>query len=253
MSTGGKIGGEETFTRNLALGLIERGHYVEMAVGGPVQREDAEKAGIRITEIDITGRSPKRIVCAARQLAHYATKNRFDIIHAQAVGPAIMGIIAKKFFGCRIPWIWHNHGITDFAYRFIVRHLNSLDRIIANSDYVREMLTGNGVKRDRIERIHNGIHIADYTVTEQERLDAREAVRKEFSLSADCRIITYVGRLSPEKGVEVLVDAFRTLCISTENVACLLVGDGVQREELQARINSYPCKEKIILRDSVEI
>ena len=103
MSTGGKIGGEETFTRNLALGLIERGHYVEMAVGGPVQREDAEKAGIRITEIDITGRSPKRIVCAARQLAHYATKNRFDIIHAQAVGPAIMGIIAKKFFGCRIP------------------------------------------------------------------------------------------------------------------------------------------------------
>ena len=108
------------------------------------------------------------------------------------------------------------------------------------------MLTGNGVKRDRIERIHNGIHIADYTVTEQERLDAREAVRKEFSLSADCRIITYVGRLSPEKGVEVLVDAFRTLCISTENVACLLVGDGVQREELQARINSYPCKEKII-------
>ena len=60
LSTGGKIGGEETFTRNLALGLIERGHYVEMAVGGPVQREDAEKAGIRITEIDITGRSPKR-------------------------------------------------------------------------------------------------------------------------------------------------------------------------------------------------
>lgn len=35
LSTGGKIGGEETFTRNLALGLIERGHYVEMAVGGP--------------------------------------------------------------------------------------------------------------------------------------------------------------------------------------------------------------------------
>ena len=38
LSTGGKIGGEETFNRNLALGLIERGHYVEMAVGGPVQR-----------------------------------------------------------------------------------------------------------------------------------------------------------------------------------------------------------------------
>ena len=46
LSTGGKIGGEETFTRNLALGLIERGHYVEMAVGGPVQREDAEKQGL---------------------------------------------------------------------------------------------------------------------------------------------------------------------------------------------------------------
>lgn len=46
LSTGGKIGGEETFTRNLALGLIERGHYVERAVrqGGTTRRR--EKAGL---------------------------------------------------------------------------------------------------------------------------------------------------------------------------------------------------------------
>ena len=93
LSTGGKIGGEETFTRNLALGLIERGHYVEMAVGGPVQREDAEKAGIRITEIDITGRSPKRIVCAARQLAHDATKNRLSLKSFSVAGFPGYGII----------------------------------------------------------------------------------------------------------------------------------------------------------------
>ena len=46
LSTGGKIGGEETFTRNLALGLIERGHYVEMAVGGRYNAKTQKKQGL---------------------------------------------------------------------------------------------------------------------------------------------------------------------------------------------------------------
>lgn len=246
LSTGGSIGGEETFTRNLALGLLEQGHYVEMAVGGTIQREDAERVGIRIANIDITGRSPLRIVSAARKLAGYVAMHGFDVVHAQAVGPAIMGVVAKRLFGCRVPWIWHNHGITDFSYRFIVRHLNGLDRIIANSDYVREMLKGNGMKRDRIARIHNGIRVADYTVTEQERSEVRESIRKEFSLPTDSRVITYVGRLSPEKGVEVLLNAFQRLCSTMENVFCLVVGDGMQRLELQAQIDTYLCRDKII-------
>ena len=247
LSTGGKIGGEETFTRNLALSLMSKGHYVEVAPGGKVQREDLEKRGIKICPVDITGRKPFALYKAAGNLAKYAESNNFDVIHSQAVGPAIMGVLAKKFHHCQIPWMWHNHGITDFAYKHIVKRLNGLDSIIANSDYVKESLKGHGVKPGVITRIHNGINYEDFYVSEADRKANRERLCEMIGLKKDSKnpIIIYVGRLSPEKGVEVLVDGFAELRQSHPDSQCVLVGDGVERENLKSQVAKNGCTDNV--------
>jgi len=56
-STGNNIGGEETFTSNLALSLLRRGHRVWVAVGGNVPREELTRRNVPIADIDIKGRS----------------------------------------------------------------------------------------------------------------------------------------------------------------------------------------------------
>lgn len=245
LSTGGKIGGEETFTRNLALSLMGHGHSVEVAVGGDVQKKDLESRGVSICPIDITSRTPVGLYKAAKQLSRYVVEKKIDVVHAQAIGPAIIGVLAKKCYKCTTPWIWHNHGITDFAYKHIVKHLNSLDAIIANSDYVRESLKGHKVNADIIKRVHNGICVKDFTTDEIHAKQCRTALYKAIGADGNDKTIIYVGRLSPEKGVEVLLNAFELLYAKMQNVCCVLVGDGVQKQELLSQISNYKSKQKI--------
>lgn len=233
LSTGGKIGGEETFTRGLAESLLRQGHSVEIAVGGEVQKKDLEDRGISICPIDITSRALLGIISAAKKLALYIKSNQIDIVHAQAIGPAIMGVCAKKLFGCTTPWIWHNHGIGDFAYKHIVRHLNALDGIIANSDYVREMLKAKGVENKIIYRIHNGISTDDFGISSRERDLCKQKLTAEIGVGLSTSIVGYIGRLSKEKGVEVLIKAMKTLLESKSTVHCVLIGDGDERESLK--------------------
>ncbi len=245
LSTGGKIGGEETFTRNLALSLLDKGHYVEVAAGGNVQQSDLEKRGIKICPIDITARRPLGLNKAAKKLSKYVNDNNIDVVHAQAIGPAIMGIWAKKYHGCKTPWIWHNHGITDFAYKHIVRHLNGLDCIVANSDYVKESLKGHGVKPEVIVRIHNGINFDDFYVTQTDRENNRHKLVSELGIPGNARCIVYVGRLSPEKGVEVLLRAFDIYGSSHPEVYCVLVGDGTERKRLENQVESSKTASRV--------
>lgn len=245
LSTGGKIGGEETFTRNLALSLMKAGHVVEVATGGDVQREDLEKRGIKICPVDITSRKPLGLRRAAKELTKYVNDNNFDVVHAQAIGPAIMGVLAKKLFKCNTPWIWHNHGITDFAYNHIVKRLNSLDCIVANSDYVRESLKGHGVKPEVIKRIHNGIAYDDFYASKDEHTEAHKNLEKDYPDTIGKKKFIYVGRLSPEKGVEVFLRAFESLFKKHEDVSCVIVGDGIEKANLLKQIENYASKESI--------
>lgn len=245
LSTGGKIGGEETFTRNLAISLKSAGHSVLVAPGGGVQQADLEKRGIEICPVNISSRSPLGLLKASKKIVTYIEHHNIDIVHAQAIGPAIMGVLAKRFYKCNTPWIWHNHGITDFAYKHIVKRLNKLDRIIANSDYVRECLKGHGVKPSVITRIHNGINYSDYFVSEEDRVGFRKRIHDEISVDDSARIIIYVGRLSPEKGVEVLLKSFEQYASTTTDTHCVLVGDGIEKSNLLAQIQSYKCKNQI--------
>lgn len=247
LSTGGKIGGEETFTLNLARELMTGGHNVEVAYGGEIQRQNLEKNGISVCPVDITSRSAFGIIKAAKKLAHYAADRHFDVVHAQAIGPALMGLMAKRLYKCRVPWIWHNHGITDFAYKHIVKHLNGLDLIIANSDYVKETLKGHGVKAEKIKRIHNGINYNDFKASEEEKITNRKSLCKEIGLRETDFLSIYVGRLSPEKGVEVFLEGFEKFFANNKNAQCILVGDGVQKNELLTQIDGYKSKNNIHL------
>ena len=245
LSTGGKIGGEEVFTRNLALSLTQKGHYVEVCTGGDIQKDDLIAHGIPICEIDITGRTPRKIIMTARQLTDYVVEYRFDIVHAQAVGPALMGVFAKKLFKCKIPWIWHNHGISKFAYRFIVPILDNLNMCISNSDYVYVMLRNHGISLEKCKRIHNGIDYNYFETSHEEQATYRQEVVKEYNIPKTDQIITYIGRLSPEKGVKYLLTAFKKEYESSKNISLLIVGDGVEKSSLVNSIRNTEIEKKV--------
>ena len=81
----------------------------------------------------------------------------------------------------------------------------------------------------RIEVVHNGVDLEQWRVaTDQEQQDAREALRLPQEPLAVC-----VGRLSRQKGQDLLLRAWRVVLTSVPAAHLALVGDGPDRGALQ--------------------
>ena len=95
------------------------------------------------------------------------------------------------------------------------RGLQVFDAFLAPSDVVRRRLTAEGIAP--IDVIQNG------TVAREMRPPLPERP-----------IVTFAGRLSPEKGVHTLLCAFRRLLRAAPDVRLWIAGDGPERASLMA-------------------
>lgn len=103
--------------------------------------------------------------------------------------------------------------------RLLSKSIDALDIIVANSETTRAKLAADGV--DATSRIYNGV--------------PSRPLRPSLG---DTPIIGYSGRLSHEKGVDVLVDAFERVTQVVPDARLLLVGDGPLRGPIAARVRS---------------
>jgi glycosyltransferase involved in cell wall biosynthesis len=248
LSTGGGIGGEETFTRNLALGLMKHGHNVRVACGGPLQKKDLENHRVPVANLQISSRIPAGIWRSARNLGRYIRKEGIDLVHCQAAGPVIMGgIIRWMHWTNGTRWYYHAHGLQKGTYRWIPVFLNMLDFTMAVSDYEMIQLVARGVKKEKIARVHNGIDPGIYSVSPEQREKQRREIRKELDLPAGALVYGFVGRLSPEKGCDLLIPAFQRVKDRHEETRLVVVGDGIMRASLEAAIADNRLGDSVIL------
>jgi mannosylfructose-phosphate synthase len=85
------------------------------------------------------------------------------------------------------------------------------------------------------------------------------AIREDFNLPTDRKIITSIGRLSRNKGFDLLVDAFSVVAERADDVILrLAVGsesdsntEDPMREQLEKQIKSLGLEDKVILSDSL--
>jgi glycosyltransferase involved in cell wall biosynthesis len=90
---------------------------------------------------------------------------------------------------------------------------HAFSRIVANSHAVQGSLLADGV--DEVEVIHNGVAI--------------ESLTRVWSLTP---LAVFAGRLVPEKGVDVLVQAFALVVRKVPDARLLIAGDGPELKNL---------------------
>lgn len=103
---------------------------------------------------------------------------------------------------------------------------DAFDVFLANSDTVREELEAAGI--GPVVRVWNGV--------------PRRSPRPPL---ADPPTVAYAGRLSREKGADVLVEAFAGVVRRVPAARLLLLGDGPQREEIERRIEADGSGDRI--------
>ena len=148
-----------------------------------------------------------------------------DIVHAHGLRAAWVAALAHR--RRPFPLIFTAHNVVEgslavrLALSFVSRHCT---KIVAVSQSVADGLIICGVPRSQIEVIPNGIDAGYFTPSANSRAEARAA----FGLPETAFIVASAARFSPEKGLDVLVEAAR----SRRHMTFLLAGDGPQFETL---------------------
>jgi len=109
--------------------------------------------------------------------------------------------------------------------RYIYHHA---DAIVVYGEHVKRYLMSEGVLGERIFVAAHAVDNEAYNrpVSEEEK----QALRRQLNISPDKKVVLYLGRLSPEKGVEVLLDAVTGL----PDLKVKIAGDGPRFGALQA-------------------
>lgn len=161
------------------------------------------------------------------------------VMHLQFINPflACTLIIATRLCLRKTRFIYHKRSPGRMIGNSwnVKKHINPLrilswgvDRIVVNSESIRENCLNRGVSAKKIVRIYNGTEIEKF-----EKARDHGAIRKEFHIPPEFKIISVIKDARPEVGLKDLLVSIPDVIRGFPNVVFLIVGGGVEIPSLQ--------------------
>jgi glycosyltransferase involved in cell wall biosynthesis len=152
-----------------------------------------------------------------------------DVVHTHGYRSDVIGGMAAA--SAHLPRVTTVHGFTggDFKNRVNewaqVRSYRSFSAVVAVSRAIANRLQSSGVRSELVHTIPNA-------VDENSRVASRVEARKSLRLADNAFVIGWVGRVSREKGADVLIEALPRV---NKPFKAIFIGDGPERAILEKR------------------
>ncbi|MBN2143518.1 MAG: glycosyltransferase [Candidatus Aureabacteria bacterium] len=177
-------------------------------------------------------------------------RNQFDFNLVHSHFAYVEGLVAKKIAEqYQIPYVITCRGDDLLVYpknpfirRKVTDVLTSADRVICVSDYLCGKAIEFGVLPERIHFIPDGVN-TDFFNTDYQRSD----IRTKHRLQTSDYIMIFVGRLVKEKGIYLLLDAFKEVSTNHQDLRLVVVGSGKENEMIKKFISDHDLSQKIRL------
>lgn len=185
----------------------------------------ARLAGVEVTVLPEEGPLDRQVL---RALRYHLADRRPDIVQTHSYKATALVWGAKRA-GLQFGWVGCYHGHTTENLKVRLYHrldrylLRRADRIVVMAEAQRRGFPG---VQDKLSVIHNAV-----------LTPARESPPPDWLPVGTTPLIAYVGRLSPEKGVDLLLDALAMLHRETPDLPwqTVVVGEGPERARLEAQ------------------
>jgi glycosyltransferase involved in cell wall biosynthesis len=217
-----QTGGAELNLVQLGRKLTERGHQIDLIYEHEGNlSEDFQQFCYRLTPgpSALYTSTAMRDVPRILRLAVTSSRHKPDLIYANNFSELIWASGVSIL--TRAPIVCHLHQFHPFRRASIVALGSRTKRFVAISEYLRGQWAGHGLSAERIEMIPNGVAAEDYPPGSD--LQRREA-RKKLNLPADAYVVLHMGRIVPDKGIELLLEAWASLGLSSDAARLLIVG-----------------------------
>jgi glycosyltransferase involved in cell wall biosynthesis len=134
----------------------------------------------------------------------------------------------------RVDFHLKRHAFSKWKYSHV-------DVFIAASDLIASILERDGIARDRVEVVHDGVNVA--AIDKQPVLDAHAA----FWLPHGAPLVGNVAALAPHKGQRHLVAAAARVIRKFPDARFLIVGDGELRDPLERQVKTLGLERHVFL------
>ena len=181
---------------------------------GPTRKVISEltfvKECYRVLKMLLKNESIELIVCHSASyclaVGHFARKNHIPSVFV------IQELINERILTLSNPYNWWTTQLYKHATRYA---LSKIDYFIADSNYIKKFIINEGVLPNKTFILHNPVDLSKF--------GPKYGIQKQID-------ILFIGRLSIEKGVEVLINAFKFV---SENRKILIIGDGPLYKKLE--------------------
>jgi glycosyltransferase involved in cell wall biosynthesis len=171
--------------------------------------------------------------------AQIAQTHKFDVIHAHDWLTYPAGIAAKKVSGK--PLVVHVHA-TDFdrsggnvnpdVYRIEKQGMNDADKIIPVSNLTRRTVINNyAIDRKKVGTIYNAVEPSKW-------------VNKPIDKRTNEKVVTFLGRITLQKGPEYFVEAAYKVIKRMDNVRFVMAGSGDMMHKMVERVAKLGIMDK---------
>lgn len=182
-----------------------------------------------------------------KQIIDFSGEHKFDLLHSHGYKfNVLIALQSKK--ARRMPWIVTMHGYLQHPFPSKGWFYNSLDRLlISRADgiaVVSEKLIKSLILKPKnllLEVISNGVVFSDQTVTSL--LDPEI----ESFFDSKSQVVIVVGRLSYEKGLDILLKTMLPLLVEKQDVGLLILGEGPERRFIESFVDDNALAAQVFI------
>lgn len=244
-----------------AKALVRRGHTVTIiAPEFPQEYDEFVHPGVsvvRIPSIPSFLHDEYRITWfTSKKLKKILSGKKIDVIHVQTPWTiGWLGLWCANKLGTPTVGTFHTfHGDPEYLGNLPLAFMGTtlqkiiwgleiwlyskFDVVTCPSEITKEELVNRGCSA-RVEYVPNGIELENFT-------DERAAETRGRYVQSNEKFLLYVGRVAPEKSLDILIRSFALVLQQIPNARLVIVGDGAAKKDLEDLADTLGIKGEIV-------
>lgn len=262
-----KIDGVVVSLLTLSSEMGKRGHTIAIFCPGPGRGKritwSAKSVSVYSVPSVATFYPDLRVGAPSPRSLLQLRRFRADVVHLMGPGPLGMeGLLGAGIL--KLPAVHTFHAyfmepeylklvrlsrfkrVSRALWRYVMVFSNRCDFVVAPTEFVARDLVAHGLTKPH-KVVSNGVDFSLFQGIDSGRV---RAVKTQFKLRD--HVVLYVGRLSKEKNLEMLMQAFSKVHEYIPDSQLLLVGDGPLRSKLERIAMKLGVAQDVIFTGKVE-
>ena len=177
----------------------------------------------------------------------YFEREGFTRIHVSTPGTmGLVGLFIAKLMNMPLAGTYHtdipqyvkkltnDSFLENVAWNYMIWFYNQMEEVMVPSASTRKQLIKKGLAAEKVKPLPRWVDTQVFTPAKKDLF-----YWEKYQLNGNIKFL-YVGRVSKEKNLKLLADAFKDAFDRGYSCNLIIVGDGPYRKELESKLFGYP-------------